>query len=355
MNFRKDLYLLLALTASLTWLGCQSDAGGHAKAESYLDESRSNAVKNTPSRIVPGEEPETVTNPADIPPETPAAPQVIEHLPPGVEVPQGMVWVPGGRLDMGSDRGLPREQPVREMVIEAFFMKKHPVTVGEFRAFVAATGYQTQAESYGDAAVFNLEKRSWELRKGAYWAYPLGPDQPPAPENHPVTQVSWHDAQAYCQWAGLRLPTEAEWEHAARGARNSRARYPWGERVVDAQGKYQDNIWQGTFPAINTAEDGYLYTSPVGTFGGEYGLGLTDLSGNVWEWCQDWYQSYDPQRPDLVQTAEPERAMRGGSFMCDPSYCHGYRVSGRSGSSPQTGLFHVGFRPVKDLANTGDS
>lgn len=355
MNFMKDITLLMVLSATLALVACQSGAEGQAtvEAESTLDESRSNALKNTPSRIA-ADQPagESLTSP-EVAEAMTASPKSTSHLPKNAVPPQGMVFVPGGKMRMGSARGLPREQPVHEVSVQGFFMKKHPVTVGEFREFVEATNYQTQAEGYGDAAVFDLKKRSWELRKGAYWAYPMGPDQPPAPDDHPVTQVSWHDAQAYCEWAGLRLPTEAEWEHAARGARNQRQRYPWGQEVVNTQGKYQANIWQGTFPALNTGEDGYLYTSPVGTFGEENALGLTDLSGNVWEWCQNWYKSYDPKRPGLVQPPEPERAMRGGSFMCDPSYCHGYRVSGRSGSTPETGLFHVGFRPVKDVQPQG--
>jgi sulfatase modifying factor 1 len=330
-------------------LACQSEPPSDqaATVTRELDQSRSNAVKNTPSRITP--DGETTVATASTQATSASTQPLYRQLPQGQAVPKGMAFVPGGEVEIGSAQGLPREQPVHEEQVPGFFMNKHPVTVAEFRAFVKATGYRTQAEAYGDAAVFDLQLRQWELRPGAYWAYPQGPSQPAAPDDHPVTQVSWQDAQAYCEWAGLRLPTEREWEHAARSGHNQRDRYPWGESITDEQGRYQANIWQGTFPAINTGEDGYLYTSPVGTFGANR-LGLTDLSGNVWEWCQDWYQSYDPNRPGLVQTAEPERVMRGGSFLCDPSYCHGYRVSGRSGSTPETGLFHVGFRPVKSIA-----
>ncbi|MCL4141178.1 UNVERIFIED_CONTAM: hypothetical protein GTU68_023959 [Idotea baltica] len=192
-----------------------------------------------------------------------------------------------------------------------------------------------------------MEQRNWILKKTAYWEYPIGKDQPISPDNHPVTQVSFNDAIAYCNWAGKRLPTESEWEHAARNGADSRTQYSWGENIMEGN-VHKANIWQGTFPVENTNEDGYLYTSPVGEFNVSP-LGLKDISGNVWEWCNEWYTSYDPNNPSLVQTAEPERVMRGGSFMCDPNYCHGYRVSGRSGSTPETGLFHVGFRCVKDI------
>jgi len=259
-----------------------------------------------------------------------------------------MVFVPGGTFEMGSAEGLPREKPIHQRSVQGFFMDQHPVTVKQFRQFVAATSYRTQAETYGDAAVFDLGRRQWYLQVGASWEYPRGRKAGPAPDDHPVTQVSWNDAQAYCRWAGKRLPTEAEWEHAARNGQNLRTRYPWGQHIQNDRGEYRANVWQGTFPALNTRDDGYLYTCPVGTFGTNE-LGLSDMSGNVWEWCQNWYRSYDARQPGRVQTAEPERAMRGGSFMCHPSYCHGYRVSGRSGSTPETGLFHVGFRPVQDL------
>ncbi len=272
---------------------------------------------------------------------------LVTQLPADVTVPSDMIFIPGGEMDLGSENGLPQERPVIRQRIQGFFMDKTPVTVKQFREFVQATGHQTQAEAFGDAAVFNLKKGIWELWQGAYWAYPLGPDSAAAADDHPVTQVSWNDAMAYCEWAGKRLPTEAEWEHAARNAKNDRTLYSWGNQEVVAE-KHLVNIWQGKFPYINTGADGYLFTSPVGIFG-KTPLGLTDMSGTVWEWCQNWKRPYGAEEKTFVPDSTSERAMRGGSFMCEAGYCHGYRVSGRSGTTPETALFHLGFRCVKDL------
>ncbi len=336
---------ILSLGFLIFLLACQS---GQQTNPSYDDSqptqspdvSRTTAVKNTPSRPLDQIESELIESTQTIVPVSTA----IEE---NDNVPEGMIYVPGGSTDIGSATGLPREQPVYNTVFQPFYMDKTPVTVAQFRTFVEATGYITQAEGFGDAVVFDLDKREWELRPGANWKQPLGPNFEPAKDDHPVTQVSFNDAIAYCEWADKRLPTEAEWEHAARNASNSRNRYSWGEEITDHNG-YKANIWQGTFPAINTGEDGYLFTCPVGTFG-ETSLGLSDISGNVWEWCQDWYLPYGSDQKGYEPNAESEKVMRGGSFMCDPNYCHGYRVSGRSGSTPETGLFHTGFRCVKDV------
>ncbi len=338
---------------SLVLLSCgekppQSDqqlASARLDKEAPVAPVESKSLANTPSRAETTDEVTTSAPPTTL--------RVSNQLATNNEAspqdpPKGMIYVPGGALDMGSDRGLQRERPVHKLDVKGFYMDIHPVTVGQFEEFVESTGYKTQAEIFGDAAVFDLSSRQWYLQVGASWKYPRGRSAGAASPDHPVTQISWNDAQAYCTWAGSRLPTEAEWEHAARNGSNTRTQYSWGESLRDGSGRYLANTWQGTFPAHNSEADGYLYTCPVGTFGANE-LGLTDMSGNVWEWCQDWYKSYDPAKPGLVQTAEPERVMRGGSFMCDPGYCHGYRVSGRSGSTPETGLFHVGFRTVRDL------
>lgn len=308
-----------------------------------LDVSRTNAVKNTPSRTPSGEE---TTFSSDIP-IVKTGEEIIHELPKGVEIPEGMIFVAGGQTAIGSAEGLPREQPVITQEIRGFFMDITPVTVGQYREFVEATGYVTQAEKFGDAAVFDMQAQNWMLEKGAYWEYPRGPKGGKSPDSHPVTQVSYNDVLAYCEWAGKRLPTEAEWEHAARNGSNTRTKYSWGEEIVE-RGVYKANYWQGHFPLENTGEDGFMFTSPVGTFG-ESPIGLKDLSGNVWEWCSDWYLPYGNDQENYTPDDKSEKVMRGGSFMCDPNYCWGYRVSGRSGTTPETGLFHVGFRCVKDI------
>lgn len=346
---------VIFMLSGLFYLNSCQEETSSAEAEKHssegLDLSRTNAVKNTPSRegnsaSDQGLVASAVRNTEEI---DNKGKDLIYELPAGTEVPEGMVFIPGGITDIGSAQGLPREQPVWSSSIKGFFMDETPVTVGQYRKFVKATGYKTQAEKFGDAAVFDLQQQTWYLQKGAYWEYPRGKEAGKSPDDHPVTQVSYNDAEAYANWAGKRLPTEAEWEHAARNGTNSRSQYSWGDDI-QINGKYKSNFWQGVFPAYNTVEDGYQFTSPVGAFN-VTALGLKDISGNVWEWCSDWYRSYDPNEPDRVITAEPEKVMRGGSFMCDPNYCHGYRVSGRSGSTPETGLFHVGFRCVKDIDN----
>lgn len=261
--------------------------------------------------------------------------------------PAGMVLVPGGTTRIGSEEGPPDEAPVWTARVDPFFMDASPVTVARFRAFVEATGHVTDAERLGDAGVFDLEEGQWRLVPGAAWHHPHGPDGPAAPDDHPVTQVSWHDAVAFARWEGKRLPTEAEWEHAARGARDLRQPYAWGRTLVEGS-RHRANTWQGSFPERNTGEDGHLFTSAVGTFG-RTSLGLTDMGGNVWEWTADWYRPYADREGEFVPGASSERAQRGGSFLCHESYCHGYRVSGRSHSTPETALFHVGFRLVKDV------
>ena len=264
-----------------------------------------------------------------------------------VAAPEGMVLVPGGTTRIGADDGRPDETPTWSTRVEPFFMDVHPVTVARFLTFVDETGYVTEAERLGDAAVFDLEARRWTLVRGAAWHLPHGPAGPAAPDDHPVTQVSWNDAVAFARWDGKRLPTEAEWEHAARGGGDSRNRYAWGASLVEGQ-QHRANTWQGPFPDRTTGEDGHLFTSAVGAFG-RTPLGLTDMGGNVWEWTADWYRPYADRNRPFTPTAASERAQRGGSFLCHESYCHGYRVSGRSHSTPESALFHVGFRLVKDV------
>jgi len=233
--------------------------------------------------------------------------------------------------------------------IDSFFMDRHPVTVKQFRVFITETNYVTSAETYGNSGVFGYKLGQWELQEGATWFYPLGPDHPKAKDNHPVTQVSWYDAVAYCEWAGFRLPTEAEWEYAARNAgKIVNAIYPWDTNTVTEDGAFKANFWQGAFPLYNNEKDGYKYTSPVGAFG-ENPLGLQDMAGNVWEWCSDWKSTLNSSSTKLTGTSSMEKVQRGGSFLCDTNICHGFRLMANSGSTPETSLMNVGFRCVKSI------
>jgi formylglycine-generating enzyme len=266
-------------------------------------------------------------------------------LPDTIQIPENMIFVPGGSSVIGNNNGLERERPERLMTFKGFFMDKHPVTVGDFERFVNETGYITEATKFGDAGVFDFEKRKWVLIKGASWKFPLGESGKQAESDHPVTQVSWNDAKAYCKWIGKRLPTEEEWEYAASSAGRANTPFWWGTEFKK-DGVFHANVWNGEFPKENNQADGYLLTSPVGKFG-ENSLGLQDMAGNVWEWCESQYLPYPGSNSSAPD--EEERAQRGGSFMCDEDYCYGYRITARSGSSPETSLFHVGFRCVKDI------
>jgi formylglycine-generating enzyme len=256
-----------------------------------------------------------------------------------------MVLVPGGRIEIGSTDGLDWERPVFETAVDSFWMDAWPVTVADFRLFVESTGYITQADSFGDAGVLNYEIGEWELIKGANWQFPLGLSAPQAIDNHPVTQVSLTDAKAYAAWAGKELPTEVEWEFAAKSAGRLAGQYPFEGDPVDSLGRWQINIWQGEFPIENKASDGFLYTCPVNQFKPNT-LGLYGMSGNIWQWTTSPVTQY----PIGATAADTSMyVQRGGSFLCEPSVCHGFRVSARSFCSPETSLFHVGFRCVRRL------
>ncbi len=260
----------------------------------------------------------------------------------------GMTLISGGKFLMGTEDGMPYEAPAHEVTVKTFWMDRHEVTVGEFVTFISATNYKTDAERFGWSGAFNLKSGEWKKTKGANWRHPDGPESEPM-SNEPVCQVSWNDAVAYARWAGKRLPTEAEWEYAARGGL-AQKKYSWGDELRPG-GKPVANWWQGHFPDRNTGEDGFISRAPVESFPpNDYGL--YDTAGNVWEWCADWYaDDYylksardDPKGPDDGK----ERLIRGGSWMCAENFCSNYRVAARSHATPDSGLNNLGFRCVRD-------
>lgn len=260
----------------------------------------------------------------------------------------GMMLISGGEFLMGSDEGMMPESPVHRVALKSFWMDKHEVTVREFEEFVRATGYKTDAEKFGWSGVFDLKRGEWTKGDGADWRNPDGDGTKPSPDE-PVAQVSWNDAAAYAKWAGKRLPTEAEWEYAARGGLEQNM-YSWGNELRP-EGKPVANWWQGSFPDKNTVEDGFLKRAPVMSFPPN-GYGLFDMAGNVWEWTSDWYDANyyktSPKDDPKGAVSGTERSMRGGSWMCAENFCSNYRVAGRSHATPDSGLNNVGFRCVRD-------
>lgn len=323
------------------------------------------------------------------------------------ESPDGMSWIPGGEYTRGveqfpaaikssnnPDKIKPDEYPAHQVIVDGFYMDQTEVTNAEFKRFVDATGYVTSAEIapkredfIGMVEDVNLipeenlvpgsicfnenfdktklvrdvplwEYQLWEYRKGANWKQPEGPGSSIEKRmNDPVVHVTYADALAYCEWAGKRLPTEAEWELAARGGHND-WKYPWGNELTP-DGKHMSNVWQGEFPVENTVADGFKRASPVKTFPPNP-YGLYDMAGNVWELTSDFYdveyykqspirnprgpsKSNDPQEPNIVK-----RVTRGGSFMCNSNYCTGYRVGARMRNDEDSAAFHQGFRCVVD-------
>ncbi len=286
---------------------------------------------------------------------------------------EGMVSIPGGEFAMGSDDFYPEEAPVRRVGVEAFWIDERPVTVGEFRRFVKATGYVTVAErppepsEYPDvdpaalvpgSLVFRPTRGPVDLREvrnwwayvpGASWARPEGPASDTYTRGrHPVTQVAYEDALAYAAWAGKALATEAEWEYAARGGLEGAA-YAWGDDFAP-EGRQMANTWQGEFPWQNLLEDGYAGTSPAGSFPPN-GYGLYDMTGNTWEWtCSEPDADGAAARPCCVPSEPggqiPRRVIKGGSHLCAPSYCLRYRPAARQFEEIDTSTTHIGFRCV---------
>ena len=259
-----------------------------------------------------------------------------------------MVFIKGGTFLMGTADGLAVEGPEHEVVVKSFWMDAHEVTVAQFAEFVDATAYKTDAEKFGWSGVFDVGAAGWKKVQGAEWRHPDGAAST-ARRDDPVTQVSWSDAVAYAAWAKRRLPTEAEFEYAARGGLSGK-RYAWGDDLK-ANGSFQANFWQGTFPTRNLGEDGFIGLAPVGSFAPN-GYGLYDITGNVWEWCADWFDEeyykispgVDPKGPSTGET----RVIRGGSWLCSENYCTGYRVAARNHTAPDSGLNNLGFRCVRE-------
>jgi len=284
-----------------------------------------------------------------------------------------MVRLEGGTFLMGTDTdaGFPAdgEGPVREVTLDPFYIDVYPVTNRRFREFVEATRYKTEAERFRWSFVFEgdiprkdyarLVKDTvagaewWCKVEGANWKHPEGPDSGIKTRwDHPVVHVSWNDAMAYAAWAGKRLPTEAEWEYAARGGLEQKI-YPWGDELTPG-GKHLCNIWQGSFPDYNTAEDGYTGTSPIKAYPPN-GYGLDGITGNAWEWCADWFSPVFHKAETAATRVNPTgpatgsaRVMRGGSYLCHRSYCNRYRVAARSSNTPDSTTTNMTFRLVRD-------
>ena len=264
-----------------------------------------------------------------------------------------MVRIPGGTFTMGAADGEAHEAPPHTVTVKAFWMDRTEVTVAAFRRFVEATRYQTEAERFGWSIYF---RGADPIRvDGADWRHPQGPSGPAARDDEPVVQVSWNDAVAYAKWAGKRLPTEAEFEFAARGGL-ANAPYAWGMELRPG-GKPVANFFQGSFPNQDSGEDGHKGLARVGQFAPNP-YGLRDISGNAWEWCADWYDpayyANSPSDNPRGPAQGVERSMRGGSYLCSETFCSNYRVAGRGHATPDTGLNHVGFRCVMDVTGSSD-
>ena len=304
------------------------------------------------------------------------------------ETPKGMAWVPGGQFLMGSNDFFPEERPVHEVGVDGFWMDEHQVTVAEFRRFVKATGYVTSAERAPDPAEYpdadpellvpgslvfhgtsgpvdlSDYRNWWSWTPGAQWRHPDGPESTVhGRERHPVTHIAYEDAQAYAAWAGKVLPSEAEWEFAARGGLEGKV-FVWGNEFAP-KGKMMANTWQGEFPWQNLELDGFVGTSPVTTFPPN-GYGLYDMAGNVWEWTSDFFTSSHtngedpccaPRNPRVTAPDQsygvgqpgahiPRRVTKGGSHLCAPNYCLRYRPAARQGEAVDTSTAHIGFRCI---------
>lgn len=258
-----------------------------------------------------------------------------------------MVRIPAGDIRIGSDHGRLDEAPPFMAHIAAFVLDRTPVTVAAFSRYVQRSGVVTEAEKLGSGAVMTFGTGQWKLVPGANWRKPFGPAGAASEPKHPVTQVSWNDATAYCAAVGKRLPDEVEYEYAAQVGQPAGSAHAFGNDLVK-DGHYRANVWTGLFPLINTAKDGYKTTSPVGAFG-EDPLGLSDMAGNVWEWTSNWYRPYTEREQRWPAGKTGEKVQRGGSFLCDPSYCYGFKVTARGHATPDSSHMHVGFRCARSV------
>jgi formylglycine-generating enzyme required for sulfatase activity len=282
-----------------------------------------------------------------------------------------MVRLGGGPFLMGTEtsEGFPAdgEGPIRKVTLDPFYIDRYPVTNEAFTEFVRATGHQTEAERFGWSFVFQghippddrarlvedtvLGAEWWCKLSGADWRHPEGPDSGITDRSHyPVVHVSWNDACAYANWAGKRLPTEAEWEFAARSGLEQKL-YPWGDELTP-EGKHLCNIWQGEFPDHNTAEDGYAGLAPVDAFPPN-AYDLYTITGNAWEWCSDWFHPSFHVLATRLNPAGPlegqSKVIKGGSYLCHKSYCNRYRVAARSSNTPDSSTTNMSFRCVRDV------
>ena len=300
--------------------------------------------------------------------------------------PPGMVWIPGGTFLMGSDDHYPEEAPAHRVMVDGFWIDRHTVTNAEFTRFIRKTGYVTVAERAPDPAdypgarpellvpastVFRRPAHRvdlgdlynwWTYVPGASWRHPKGPGSSIRKRpDHPVVHLAWSDVEAYARWVGKQLPTEAEWEFAARGGLDG-AEFAWGEEL-NPEGRWMANTWQGEFPLENLELDGYAGTAPVGRYPAN-GYGLYDMIGNVWEWTSDWYQVHaetshacctvtnprggdrERSRDTSDRAAIPRRVMKGGSHLCAPNYCRRYRPAARMAQAVDTSTSHLGFRCI---------
>ena len=354
------------------------------------------SCQETSVKTVESQQKDTAASCMQVPSRFPASGSSSDSISRQHGVDSGMVLIPGGEFEMGADNDQASEDeyPKHKVRVSPFYMDATEVTNNQFAAFVKSTGYITTAETKPNweelkatlppgtakphdsvlvaaSLVFHATNEPvnlrdynmwWSWKAGANWKHPEGPGSSiEGKGSYPVVHISWEDAMAYCKWAGKRLPTEAEWEFAARGGLQNNV-YPWGREHINA-GRPKANSWEGEFPHHNEKKDGYFKSAPVRSYAPN-SYGLYEMAGNVWEWCSDWYhagyyktlanttainpkgpeKSFDPEDPYMQK-----KSMRGGSFLCNDSYCSGYRVARRMKSSPDTGLEHTGFRCVKDV------